>query len=162
MVIISNFKIKLFCCQEAFCARKGIFCWPMSMWGLKDEVGEELFCFYPTEKPKLCSGELSWVRVSHYSGQWACIIGSHKGTPRTLLHSRGSSHLSPLRLHISIYSANPQGFTLVLLPNTWPWSPFPLPFCSHSQLPPSLCLPWLLSSPSQVGLKHPHLGPSTC
>lgn len=121
MVIISNFKIKLFCCQEAFCARKGIFCWPMSMWGLKDEVGEELFCFYPTEKPKLCSGELSWVRVSHYSEQWAGIIGiwgSHRrtnGSSSELMWNRTSCwYVQP----VSVKWAS-TGELVTPLPGTW-------------------------------------------
>jgi hypothetical protein len=45
--------------------------------------------------------------------------------------------------------------------NAWSCSHFPLLLSIPTQAPSSLCL-WLFSSLSQVGLKHPHLGPSAC
>ena len=71
-----------------------------------------------------------------------------------------------LRLPVSILSAGPQGFSPFPSPNTRSGSPLPLSApqpCPLSlpgpSLPPHL---WLLSSPSQVGLRHPHLGTSAC
>ena len=65
------------------------------------------------------------------------------------------------RLPVSILSAGLQG----LSPFPHPIPSYVLLFPSLSPLPPK-CLPllpllWLLSSPTQVGLKHSHLGPST-
>jgi hypothetical protein len=68
------------------------------------------------------------------------------------------------RLHVSILSAGPPGFSNFPSPNTKSGSTLPPPFphplsLSGRSLPPYM---WFLSSPSRVGLRHPHLAPSAC
>ena len=74
--------------------------------------------------------------------------------------SRGFSYLLPPE--VEFLSVDPHSSTLVLsIPDHVSLFPFPSPL-PPSSLPPPLCLPWFLSSLSQVGLNYPHLGPSAC
>jgi hypothetical protein len=95
-----------------------------------------------------------WVlRASYLPGLWYIL----EGTP--------PPHLVPLNFSLfSFFLPTLKNFSPFLLPNTGTCSPLctptlpPTPFPSRS-LPSHL---WLFSSPSQMGLRHPHLGPSAC
>ena len=87
------------------------------------------------------------VLSPHY---WAFHLRSHPLVhedlllSKSLVLSRGYSTSNPLRLHISICSAGPQGFSPVSLPPPYLiiflfFPPPSLP--SPTQIPPSLCLP---------------------
>ena len=77
--------------------------------------------------------------------------------PRSLEHVRWTSIAYLLRLSISIFSTGSQGFSPPpSLTMTDHVSPSPLCPCFHSVLSP-LLPPKMLSSVSQVGLRHPHL-----
>jgi hypothetical protein len=107
----------------------------------------------PTVGHFIQSSSLWVLRVSHLTSFWY------------ILESPPTSYF--LWLPVSILSAGPQGLSpvppsslipdhVLRFPSVYPLSPRSLP---SSGLPP---YPWLLSSPSQVGLRHPHLGPSAC
>ena len=66
----------------------------------------------------------------------------------------------PQRLPVFILSADPQGFSPFPPPNTRSCSP--LTTTLLSTFPLNAAPMWLLSSTSQEGLRHPHMGPSGC
>ena len=78
--------------------------------------------------------------------------------PRSLVHSRGLSHLTALEVE-HIHSFCWCSWILSCHPKTWSCSHFPLPRPAPTKILSSNCFPWLLSSPSPVELKNPHLGP---
>jgi len=94
---------------------------------------------------------------------WAFWLMSSPWTSGSLSHpsclelSR-CSHPHPLQLYISTHSSGPLGFSPVPAPLPDPvLTTILLP--SPTQVPLSLCLPWLFCP---MGLKHPHLDLPSC